>query len=318
MADTISLDKVVTPGIKEHFVGGYKQLQLNITELLGRGVGTQTNKTDTYQNYAEIGGFSEVGEGQDFDEDSPIEAYGTTITPVKFGKMIGVTYELRKWAETKKIWDAAFMLGQKAAKHVHKSAASLYINGFSTAYTSMTDGKPFFSTQHLRADGGASQSNCSATGADLSDENLEVGLLALEFQKDDRGDLISVMGTRLLVPSALRKLALQITKSEKVADSAENATNVYKLQKYYGTIEVLVWPYLAAAAGGSDTMWVLEDTSYVNMKWSWADKPQVLRDDSIGFKRQTAYYLGFYYAGKGWKDWRGKWGSKGDSQAYSS
>jgi phage major head subunit gpT-like protein len=317
MANTISLDKVVDPGIKKHFVDGYKQLKPQIEKIYKTD--SQESAADVLQNYTGIAGFAQVGEGQTFSEDSPIQSYGVTLTPVKFGKMIPVTYELTKWSKVKEIWNAASMLGREAARHIETRAADSFNDGFLTTATSYSDAKPLFSTTHPRADGGTAQSNASATGVVLSDANLEVALLALEFQLDDRGKMVSTFGNRLIVPNALRKTALQIVKSDNKSGSADNDANVYSsLQQYYGSLEVVVWNYLASAAGGSDTAWFLEDTSASKLMWQWADKPQVDRDNSIGFKQQTYMYRGFYYASKGWADWRGLWGSKGDGGAYSS
>lgn len=317
MANTISIDKVVDPGIRKHFVDGYKQLKPKIEVLYKTD--SQESETDVFQNYTGLGNYSQVTQGGTFTEDSPIQSYGVSLTPVKFGKLIPVTYELTKWAKVKEIFNAASMLGKQAARHIETEAASQLVRGFNTAYTSYTDGKPLFSTIHPRADGGATQSNASATGVVLSDANLEVALLALEFQKDDRGQMVSCFGNRLIVPNALRKTALQIVNSERKSGSADNDVNVYdSMQQFYGTLEVVVWNYLAAAAGGSDTAWYVEDKAMSKLVWQWADKPQVERDNSVGFKQHTYYYRGFYYASKGWSDWRGLWGSKGDAGAYSS
>lgn len=323
--NTISLDKVVDPGIKKHFVDGYKQLKPTMIEKLFK-TDKQTSETDEYQRYTGISSFSSVVQGGTFQEDAPIKSYGVNLTAVKFGRLIKVTYETMKWAKVKEIWDASNMLGKAAARHINKSGASVLNNGFNTAFTSYSDGKPLFSTQHPRADGGAAQSNASATSIPLNDDNLEVALLALEYQLDDRGEAIELMGTRLIVPPHLRKKAIAVTKSERKTtansdgsdDSAPNDVNVYRsAQEFYGIIDVLVWYYLAASTGGLNTQWFVEDPSTSMLMWNWADKPQVDKDTSVGFKQQTTYYRGHYMASKGWGDWRGFWGSKGNNASYS-
>lgn len=316
--NTISIDKVVDPGIRKHFVDSYKQLKPQVEKIYKTD--KQESETDEYQNYTGISSFSQVNQGGTYNEDTPIQSFGVSLTPVKYGKLIPVTYEVTKWSKVREIWDAAAMLGRAAARHIEKSAASQLNNGFDTAYTSYTDNKPLFSTQHTRADGGAAQSNVSATGITLTDTNLETALLALEYQLDDRGELIDCFGSRIVVPPHLRKQALVVTKSAEVSGNADNDVNVYagSMQEYYGMIEVLVWKYLGLPAGGSNTAWFAEDKAVSKLLWNWADKPQVKRDTSIGFKQDTTYYKGFYYASKGWGDWRGLWGSKGDRAAYSS
>lgn len=316
-ATTISLDKVVDPGIKKHFVDGYKQLKPNLEKIYKTD--TQTSETDTYKNYTGLSSFAQVNQGGLYNEDVPIQAFGVALTPVKFGKMVPVTYELTKWAKVKEIWDASNMLGKAAARHIEQAGASVFNNGFNTSYTSMTDNKPLFSTQHTRGDGGTSISNASGSGIILSDDNLEVGMLAMEYQLDDRGIAIALFTNRLIVSPYLRKRACVITKSDKKSGTNDNDLNVYSsMQSYYGTIETLVWYYLATSTGGLNSQWFLEDTTASQLLWQWADKPQVKRDDSIGFKNDVIYYKGWYYASKGWRDYRGFWGSKGDGLSYSS
>lgn len=317
MESTISIDKVVDPGIRKHFVDGYKELKPKINVIFK--VDSQESKSDEYQNYSGISSLAQVNEGGTYTEDSPIQTYGTTLTPAKFGKLISVTRELRRWAKVKEIMDASSMLGKATARHIEGQAASVLNNSTSTSHTSYTDGKPLVSTSHLRADGGASQSNASATGIVFSDANFETALLAMEFQLDDRGQMKSCFGNRLIIPNALRKTALVTLKSQGLSGSTDNDINVYNsMQQFYGTVEIVVWHYLAAAAGGSDTRWFVEDTMNSRLMWNWADKPKVERDLSVGFKQDTVLYKGSYYASKGWSDWRGIWGSNGDTNAYSS
>lgn len=315
--NTISLDKVVDPGIKKHFVDGYKLLKPQIDKLFKTD--TQTSETDTYQNYTGLSEVAPVSQGSLYNEDTPIKSYGVALTPTKFGKLLPVTYELTKWAKVKEIWDGSNMLGRAMARKVEREAASVVNNGYNTAFTSYTDGKPLFSVSHTRADGGTAQSNASSTGIILSDDNLEVGFIALEYQLDDRGEPIQMMTKRLWVSPYNRKRALIITKSENRSGTADNDANVYKsIQEYYGTVDVMVWYYLATATGGLNTQWFLEDPDNSRLMWNWADKPNVKRDDSIGFKNDVCYYKGMFYAAKGWSDWRGLWGSKGDGNAYAS
>lgn len=314
MANTISLAKVVDPGVKKHFVDGYK-VDAPMLEKIFK-IDKQESQTDEFKNYTGINQFSAVGEGETYGEDSPIQSYGTNLTASKFGKVIPITYELTRWAKVKDIWNAANMLGKAAARKIHVDAASVFNNGFNTAYTSYGDAKPLFSTSHTRADGGAAQSNASATGLVLSDDNLETGLLALEFQKDDRGELMDAMATQLVIPNDLRKTAAVILKSDLKSGSMDNDVNAYSLSEYYGTVKMTVWKYLSGSAAGSSTAWFLLAPDH-KITWQWADKPQVFRDEATGFGQDVTKYKGRYIASKGWLDWRYAWGSKGNGGAYS-
>lgn len=313
----MSIDEVVTPGIRKHFVDEYKQVKPALEKIFK--IGTQESKSDTYENYTGLAGVAAIPEGGTYSEDLPIKAYGVVLTPAKKGLMMPVTMEMRQWAKAKEIWDGSRHLARALAEDVEGQAADVYNDGFTATVTSYTDNKSLFSVAHTRADGGTAQSNASATGITFSETNLEVGLLALESQLNDRGGMITVFGNRLIIPPALRKQALIDLKSDGRSGTADNDTNVYKsMQSFYGSIEILVWDRLGAAAGGSDTAWFLEDTSVSQLMWQWAKKPNVTKNDEIGFKQDVVYYKGMYYASKGWRDWRGLWGSKGDGQAFAT
>lgn len=305
---TISVSNVIDPGVKKHFVDEYKVNKIDLGKIYK--ISNQESETDEYKNYTGLAQLSPVGEGETYTEDTPIQAYGVSLTPVKYGKIMPVTYEMRKWAKTKDIWNAAKMLGRAAARTEQVHGASMLINGFDTDYTSYTDAKPLFEDDHPRADGGTAQDNESALA--LSETNLETLILMMEGQLDDRGQLISCFPNKLVVPPALRKRALEILKSEKKSDSADNDANVYNgFQEYYGTMKLVVWDYLGAAAGGSDTAYYLFDDNVHKLMWQWAEKANVSRDESIGFKNDTIHYKSRDYFAYGWGDWRGSIGSTG-------
>lgn len=129
------------------------------------------------------------------------------------------------------------------------TAFSLFRNAFTTTLTA--DGVAFISASHITI-GGGTVSNL-ITGA-LSDTTLNTAIVALREQKNQRGVILGGAPSILLVPSKLFKYAMQLTESALVADTANNAINVYR--SAYG-ITVYSSPYLGAASGGSDTIWFL-------------------------------------------------------------
>lgn len=305
---TISVPNVIDPGVRKHFVDEYKINKFDPATIYN--VSEQENASDEYENYTGLTQFSPVGEGETYSEDIPLQAYGVTLTPVKYGKTMPVTYEMRKWSKTKKIWDAAKMLGKAAAITEKVAGASVLINGHDASYTSMTDGKPLFADDHPRADGGSSQDNASTLA--LSEVNLETLILQMEGQLNDRGQSISVFPNKIVLPPALRKKALEILRSDKKSESADNDINVYNgMQEFYGTMKIVVWDALGAASGGSDTAFYLFDDANQQLMWEWAERANISRDESIGFKNDTIYYKGRDYFSIGWRDWRGTLGSTG-------
>jgi len=305
---TVSVPNVIDPGVKKHFVEEYKLSKIDLGIIYK--IGSQENASDEFRNYTGLAQLSPVGEGETYSEDVPIQAYGTTLIPIKYGKTMPVTYEMRKWSKTKEIWNGARMLGRAASTTEQIVGASTLNFGFNSAKTSYSDGKSLFATDHPRADGGTAQSNRS--NLPLTEANLEVLILMMEGQLDDRGLLISCFPNKLVVPPALRKPALEILKSEQKSGSADNDINVYNgLQQFYGTMKLVVWDYLGAAAGGSDTAYFLFDDSQHKLMWQWAEKANVSRDESVGFKNDTILYKSRDYFSYGWADWRGAVGSTG-------
>jgi len=128
-------------------------------------------------------------------------------------------------------------------------AFNIFRNAFTTTLTA--DGVSFINAAHPLI-GGGTTSNL-ITGA-LSTTTLNNAIVALREQVDQSGVILGGVPTILLVPPKLLKTALEITESALIADSGNNALNVYR--SAYG-ITVYSSPYMGAAAGGSDTAWFL-------------------------------------------------------------
>jgi hypothetical protein len=313
MINTTEFRETVDPGIKKHFVDSYKEVETPLEKIFK--LETQESKTDVYQNYTGLSTLDRVNEGERYLTDKPMVAFGLSLTPVKYGREMSVTLEQIQFSKTKEIYDGAKMLGRAARRHVDKAVASIFNNSQDTAYTSYTDGKPLASTQHLRADGGANWSNASATGIEFNAANLEVGLLNIELsQPDDRGELIDLMATRLIVPSHLRSQAIKVLKSENASGTADNDVNPYAFDEFYGTISCMVLKRLT-----SNTRWVLQDVEQSKLIWAWTTKPTIKKNTELGFSNDVPYiYKGFYQAAFGWSDPRGIFVSAGNKASYTS
>lgn len=195
-------------------------------------------------------------------------------------------------------------LARSARRTAEYHAASLFNNAFSTSYTG-GDAKPLCSTTHPRADGGTAQSNANTDGITLTEANLETADLAMQAQLDDKGMKIMARANKLLVPPALEKEARIITESTLRSATGDNDLNVYR-----GRFSIQVWDYLT-----SSTAWWLLDSGLHEIHWFWRIRPE--------FKQGSAFDTGqalfkvrsrFSY---GWADWRGVYGSKGDSSSYT-
>lgn len=94
----------------------------------------------------------------------------------------------------------------------------------------------------------------------------------------------------LLVPSALFKKAIELTESALIANTADNALNVYR--SAYG-ITVYTSPYLDATAGGSDTAWFLLSKNHSVSRLIRQGIQTALRDWSMSNNRTYLYQANF-------------------------
>lgn len=113
------------------------------------------------------------------------------------------------------------------------------------------DGQYFFDTDHLV--GGASVSNkltvaLSAATQAAAIASLGAARTAMEKFKDDEGRPLNVTPDVLLVPPALRDIAMVLANNDRLEDGKPNP--------YKGTVTVVVSPRLT-----SDTAWFLLDVS---------------------------------------------------------
>jgi phage major head subunit gpT-like protein len=309
--------KLIDPGIKKYFYDVFKELAPKLDRVFK--VQSSSEAYEEYSAYAGLGVVPKVEEGATYAEDAVLATYTTTLTHSKYGFLVPVSHELYD-DQREKIAGKTQAAARALARKIESLASSVYIHGFNTSYTSYGDAVPLFSTAHTRADGGSNQSNASATGITLTDANLETGLLAMRTQLDDRGNLKDIVPSKLIVPPALEKEAIVITKSDKVSGKADNDVNPYAMTTYTGgMLDVVVWDYLGAAAGGSDTAWYLMDNSSHLVTWLWRDQPRiVMLDEAVGAKNDIWYWKARFRAAYGWADWRGVWGSRGDGAAYAS
>ena len=189
------------------------------------------------------------------------------------------------------------------------TAADIRLNWFG-------DGQPQFSTVHASAEiGGSTQSNASSTGIAFTEDNYEVADLALQYQRQDNGELLTMGGMRKLCVSAdLEREAKIVAMSDKKVGTDFNDVNVYS----GGVFDVVASKYLGSRGqiGGADNAWFLLDDMSHKLMFVEREAMTIERDD-IGKNRTTQYTIHgrWTVASKGWK---GTFGSKGDGQAYSA
>jgi len=106
--------------------------------------------------------------------------------------------------------------GLKARLTQDKNAINSYANGFSTTNTNA--GVTLFNNSHTNLNGDTVDNNIDVA---LTEANLETGVVTLQEQKAQDGTLAGHDPAFLLVPTALFKEAMEITKSDLRSGTAD-------------------------------------------------------------------------------------------------
>jgi len=178
------------------------------------------------------------------------------------------------------------------------------------------DGVALASTSHPRSDGGTAQSNASGTSIPLTETNVETGRIALLNQLQDDGVPMVAPGEIYLVVGINNdKTAQIITKSDQRSATANNDINIYS----GGYMKVMSSSWLdlgiSASGVGSNTQWFLVAPAWAKLAIVVSAGPdlEVLVDKDTKSKLfDIILDLGVCSY-----DWRGVWGSLGDSSTYS-
>jgi phage major head subunit gpT-like protein len=150
-------------------------------------------------------------------------------------------------------------MGMQSELWLDDLAFELWLRGEDAAYPCF-DGKAFFANDHaLKA--GATIDNLF-TSMSCTKSNVAAVMAAMGGWVGEDGRSLRVRPNRLVVPPALEEEGLAIVGSDILArvfgsnTAAAGESNTMK-----GRLELKVYPELAAAAGGSDTDWYLQDTT---------------------------------------------------------
>ena len=167
------------------------------------------------------------------------------------------------------------------------------------------DALALFASNHTREDGGAAQSNY--TTADLNEGSLEVATVTMRQTLDHKGQLYMSKADTLVVAPALEKEARILLNSTQRVGTANNDINPYQ-----GALKLVVWDFLASAAGGSDTAWFLLDSSLHQLNF-FNRSDRGLEGPEYDFDTKTAKWSVDVRHSVGFSGWRGTYGSKGDN-----
>jgi len=193
---------------------------------------------------------------------------------------------------------------------VEKSAADVLNNGTTAGggtedtHISGGDSYALFYASHPRSDGGTAISN--TTSKDLAEDAIEDITVAMRETLDDRGELMLVAPDTLIIPPSLEREARILLESSGRVGTTNNDINPYQ-----GALNLVVWPFISSAAGGSDTAYYVMDKSSHKLNWFWRKKSSL--DQNLDFDTGNVEYKLTARWSNGFSDWRGTFGSTGDN-----
>ena len=204
-----------------------------------------------YEVYMGVGFYQNTGETQNVATSTPQVTNKTFVAVADFTNGVYLSKDLFDdnmhgvWAAT--VADMARM----ARVTQDKNAFQIFRGAFTTTLT--PDGNALCST-HTLIQGTTTTNTYSGATSALSDTSLNTAIIALRQQPNQRGITLGGVPSILLVPSALFKLAIQLTDSALVSESSNNAINIYR-SAYGFKVSTSIW--LDSVNGGSDTAWFL-------------------------------------------------------------
>ena len=303
MAVRAHFGDLLTPGFRKIFSDNFDL----VPTVRERVFHTGTSEKDTEKDSAVFwfGLAVETAEGAPIDYEDPVQGYDKTYTHLKYSKGFKVSLELYEDDLYNIMNKRPAALGKSMGRTAEDQASLVLRRAFNASYLG-ADSEELCSTSHDRSDGGTAQSNASSTGITLTEANLETAVNAMRDQLDDKGQVINVYPTMLIIPIELDKDAHEIVDSERRQGTADNDLNFWK-----GKFDIVPWIYLTSA-----TAWFLLDSSVHQLNWFWRRQPRFASDEL--FDTEYAVYKSTMRLSRGWSDWRGVWGSQGDGASYSS
>jgi hypothetical protein len=245
------------------------------------------------------------------DEGSPYQrvqmrkAYTAATVHLTFTGEVKITHEMMRDNLYDEINERVFGLADAMQRKIYKDAMQLFYNGFTSVLT--PDGVSLYNAAHTLKFSSSTASN--RTDTPLNSDTLFDAIADLLETKDENGSVAPgyAEGTiQLIVPPRLYKFATELVESDKVADSFNNAINVYK-KKF--KIEVVTLPLLAEAPANGKTQWYLRDKEKAKNMFFYRERPRtwmVKDQNSPSVLYQALCSYSFLQP-----TWRGQWGSKG-------
>ena len=297
------LAKELEPGLNALFGLNYENYTEEFSEIFA-----QETSDRAFEEEVLITGFGSAPtktEGQGVQYDTASESFTSRYT----NETIALAFSLTSEAIEDNLYDS---LGKRYTKALANSMANtkevkgadVLNNAFSSSFTG-GDGVSLINTAHPLA-GGGTAANRETTMADLNETSLEAMLISISQFTDDRGLLISVQPTKMIVPPQLVFVADRILNSTLRTGTADNDLNSIRntgvLPGGYAVNHYLTDP---------DAFFILTSVTEMGEGLKMFQRTPLetsmepdFNTGNIRYKARERYSFGF-------SDWRGVYGSQG-------
>lgn len=253
------------------------------------------------EQFKGVGLWEERAEEEEVPQGNPRVDNTKTFNVVNFAKAVDITKNMFDDDTQDSVNAVIRDFGDTARVTRDDNAMALWRNAFTTTLTA--DGAALISDTHTNLNGDTIDNKLTAA---LSVTSLEDSLILLREQIAQDGTIRGHVGATLLVPTALYREAAEITESELISDSADNALN---WSARFG-IQLMTSPHLGVAAGGSDTAWFILARNFSVFRWVRQAVETVLVDWKL--QRNNNYiYKGEFREVVGAMSYEGTVGSDG-------
>lgn len=295
MLTPTNITALLWPGIRQVYGDAYMQFEEQYSKVFD--IDTSDKYKEIDQGYTGLGLASEKPVGQSINYDTTYQGYEKTYTNATYAIGVAIGRETLEDTLYRNIKNTARSQAVSVRQTIEVLAVSHLNNAFSSSYAG-SDSKELCATDHPLV-GGGTFSNELATSADLDPTSLEQALIDIQAFVDDRSLKVHARPKLLIIPSALEWTAIQLLKSEKLPQTANNDVNPAK-----GIMPYVVMNWLS----DSDAWFIKTDVPY-GLTWFWRRRPEYREDNN--FDAEVAKFKATFRCSSGWTDPRGLFGSPG-------
>lgn len=246
--------------------------------------------------------FSAVAEGSDYSFSRPKQGASKTLTVVKYGLGFSISEEAVDDGKFDFIADAIRKMARSARESQEIAAMDIFNNAFGAA--TVADGLSLCNTAHTLPSGLTFRNRPSAE-VDLSATSLDAALTDFDSQFiGDSGIIYKMAPKKLVVPSGLKRYAMELIGSELKADSMDNNMNSLKSEG----LSVLSSPHLT----DSDAWFLVAEPMDTGLRII-SRKPIETKagGSDVGFVNDSILYKSRYREQVGAVHAYGVWGTQG-------